>query len=108
MDVKEIIEQQGYLTIADALAPQQIAKLVATIDELIGNEPDGPHNVKDILGRHNVTLALVRIATVLRRVTALPESSIRAHLLQCIGSMLASNHSVVRTPNANKMAGRLV
>lgn len=68
---KELFEQQGFLTIPDALSDTQIALLIEAIDKLTEGEPSKIHNVADIFGKHDAFLDLLDLPTVLPAVRAL-------------------------------------
>jgi ectoine hydroxylase-related dioxygenase (phytanoyl-CoA dioxygenase family) len=69
--VSDIFEQQGYITIPDALSGQQVERLCSAIDELTARNPDKIHNVADIFGKHDAFLELLDLPTVLPTVTEL-------------------------------------
>jgi len=68
---KELFEQQGFLTIPDALSSTQIASQIAAIDNLTDGDPGKIHNVADIFGKHDAFLDLLDLPTVLPMVRTL-------------------------------------
>lgn len=69
--VKDEFEEQGYITIPDALTAQQSDRLIAAIDKLTARAPNNIHNVADIFGKHDAFLELLDLPTVLPTVTEL-------------------------------------
>lgn len=69
--VKDEFEQQGYITVPDALSVQQVDRLIAAIDKLTARAPGRIHNVADIFGKHDAFLELLDLPTVLPIVTEL-------------------------------------
>lgn len=69
--LRDEFEEQGYITIPDALTAQQTDRLVAAIDKLTTRAPNRIHNVADIFGKHDAFLELLDLPTVLPAVTEL-------------------------------------
>jgi hypothetical protein len=69
--VRDEFEEQGYITVPDALTSQQSGRLIAAIDKLTARAPDRIHNVADIFGKHDAFLELLDLPTVLPTVTEL-------------------------------------
>ena len=68
---RDVFEQEGYITIPDALSGQQVASLSSAIDDLTARDPGKIHNVADIFGKHDAFLELLDLPTVLPVITEL-------------------------------------